>query len=297
MPGGAVLFDPVTSRVWALIDDGEVARFGGVLAWAWRAGASGLDVLVEGAEAAGLIAARAAEMAAPPGVWRVSGRDLMRASPVTQPRAEGPVPPELVSLLQAHGADVVVEAGLLRGEVLGLEVARVVEGRVEVGVGRYDRAARLEMRPGEDIGAALDEVVAAVRARRRAGAPTHPANQLARSRWLRSVLCARPQLIGARELAAVSPPLPWSDLPDAPAAPCVGVSLAGNPLMVVCSVGVDLDLVPTAAHARLIHRPDADLTLAVPEGDDLPVTLGLAGMLARPARVVSVDRAWDTYNC
>ncbi len=196
----------------------------------------------------------------------------------------------------AHGAEPVVEHGVLRGEVLGLEVARVVDGRLQVGVGRHDRIARLEMRPGEALGAALDEAVAAVRERRRPGAGRHPANTLARARWLRSVVCARPELVDAGRLEPVAPPLPWFDLPEAAAAPCVGVGSQGDPVVVVCSTGVDVDLVPTAADCRRLYSPGADLVVVVPEGDDLPVTRALAGALARPALVRTVPRSWEELS-
>jgi hypothetical protein len=197
-------------------------------------------------------------------------------------------------ILRAHGAEPVLEHGVLRGEVLGLEVARVVDGHLQVGVGRHDRLARAEMRPDEDIGEALDEAVGAVRARRRLGEPRHPANTLARGRWLRSVVCARPELVGARDLVPVEPPLPWFDLPEAGAAPALGTSSPGaRPLVVVCSVGVDLDLVPTAADSRLIHCPGAELAIVVPEGDDVPVTRALAAMLANPADVRVVRNKWE----
>jgi hypothetical protein len=193
-------------------------------------------------------------------------------------------------VLEAHGADAVVEHGVLRGEVLGLEVARVVDGgRLEVGVGRHDRHARAELGGDLDPGGALDDAVAAVRARRRAGAAAHPANALARSRWLRAVVCARPALAGAGvPLRPVPPPLPLSDLTDNGAVPCMG-----DGLVVVCSTGVDPDLVPTAADARRLYQPDARLAIVVPEGDDHPVTVALAGALARPASVRTVPRGWE----
>ena len=178
--------------------------------------------------------------------------------------------------------------------MLGLgKVARVIDGRLEVGVGRHDRYARAEMRPGQAFGAALDETVAAVRLRRRPGAGTHAANTLARSRWLRSILCARPELVGAESLTAVAPPLPAADLTDNGAVPCVGIDTAEEPVVVVCSTGVDLDVVPTAADSRAIYGPDARLVIVVPEGDDHPVTRSLAAALFRPAEVRTVPRDWD----
>jgi hypothetical protein len=229
-------------------------------------------------------------------VWSLSGREVRRAEPaaIEAESVESLVEDGVASLIAAHGADPVLEHGVLRGEVLGLEVARVISGRLVVGVGRHDRDARLEMRPGEDVGAALDEAVAAVRAWRRPWVARHPANTLARSRWLRAVICARPSVVGASSLSVAAPPLPWFDLPEAGAAPCVGSSADGCPLVAVCSVGVDLDLVPTAADCRVLYRPGARLLLVVPEGDDLPVNRRLAAGLARPAELVTVPRDWET---
>lgn len=299
--GGAALLGQDGETAWILIDDGEASRLGPAMAWADQAGAGRLHVLVQeqvpGAGAAGIVARRAAEFARPPGVSAVDGRSLSPAEPAPRSRADADeaaaVDDGLVALLAAHGADPVVEHGVLRGEVLGLEVARVISGRLVVGVGRHDRDARAEMRPGEDPGAALDEAVAAVRAWRRTGVARHPANTLARSRWLRSVVCAQPSLVGMGSLEPVPPPLPWFDLPEAGAAPCVGEAQDGGPAVVVCSVGVDLDLVPTAADCRVLYRPGATLVIVVPEGDDLPVTRRLAGALSSPASVLTVPKGWE----
>jgi hypothetical protein len=64
----------------------------------------------------------------------------------------------------------------------------------------------------------------------------------------------------------------------------------------VASVGVDPDLVPAAADARLLHGAELPLLLVVPEGDDLSVTRGLAARLRRPATVVTVPRDWADYR-
>ena len=300
LPGGAALSDHTTSRAWVLIDDGEVARFGGGLAWAWRAEASNVQVFVHEIVpgAAGVIARRAAQFDPAPAVFTVHERELHPAEPAPPPPSTSTDPVAVgtfADLLAAHGAAPVFEHGVLRGEVLGLEVARVVDGRLQVGVGRHDRWARAEMKPDEDLGAALDEAVAAVRDRRRAGAGSHPANTLARGRWLRAVLCARPSLVGAVDLQPVEPPLPWFDLPEAAAAPALGTAAdSGGPVVVVCSVGIDLDLVPTAADARCLHAwPDTELVVVVPEGDDPPVLRALAERLRVPARVQTVPRGWE----
>jgi hypothetical protein len=56
---------------------------------------------------------------------------------------------------------------------------------------------------------------------------------------------------------------------------------------------VDLDLIPTAADSRMIHCPDAELAIIVPEGDDVPLTRALASLLADQAEVRVVPRGWE----
>ena len=73
----------------------------------------------------------------------------------------------------------------------------------------------------------------------------------------------------------------------------VGVDVEGRPLVVVCSTGVDLELVPSAADDRLTHAPDADLVLAVPAKDVMAITVELAALLARPALVVAIPDGWQ----
>jgi hypothetical protein len=237
--------------------------------------------------AAGIVARRAAAFAAPAGVWQVQGASLAPAVAAAAVVVAGPASRAEASLLADRGCEVVYEHGELRGEVLGLEVARVVDESVEVGVGRHDREARYAMRANEDLDAALDEAVRAVRLWRRPGAPRHPANTMRRSRWLRSVVCGRPSLVGADWLEPVAPPLQLGDLTDDSAASCVGPGV-----VVVCSVGVDLDLVPTAADCRLLYGPSSRLVVVLPVGDDVAITRELAAALAVPAEVVTVPRDW-----
>jgi hypothetical protein len=283
LPFGPALLDSSSSRAWALI---STARgLGGAMAWAWSRSAA-LAVYAS-SDIAGIVARRASCFATPPRVVSLDGSSV---SPSPFPDL---IEPDLsfLPLLEAQGVTPVVEDGVLRGEVLGLEVARVVDGRLLVGVGRHDRIARESAFPGADAGSELSSAVSQVVAHRRHGAPAHPANTLARSRWLRSVLVARPSLIGLTSLAPVPPPLPWTDLPSSGPAPAFG-----DGVLVVASVGVDPDLVPTAADARLLHGPQLPLMLVVPSGDDLPVTRALAASLTDPAQVVTVPRDWAAYG-
>jgi hypothetical protein len=144
------------------------------------------------------------------------------------------------------------------------------------------------MRPGEDVGPALEEAAAAVRRWRRPDVARHPANTLQRSRWLRSVVCASPALVGAPWLEPAAPPLPSTGLTDDSAVPCVGPGL-----VTVCSVGVDLDLVPTAADCRLLHGPSDRLVIVTPSGDDVAVNRALVDGLTAPATWITVPRGWE----
>jgi len=304
-PNGATLREAGTARGWTLVDDGSVSAFGGALAWALRHRLTELHVLVEadpadgdGRLAAGVIARRARAFRPAPAIWLVTGRHMDPATPAPA-TAPAPVPPEaevMLDVLRAHGVDPVVEHGTAVGEVLGLEVARVVVdetgAHLEVGVGRHDREARRELRPGEPLGAALDDVVALVRQRRVPGAGRHPAATLATERWLRSVVLGRPDVVGARRLDPVPPIIARDDLRRSSPAAAAGIDVDGRPLVVVCSTGVDLDLVPTAADHQILDGRDAGVKLVMPEGDDYPVTRDLAGTMVAHAEVVTVSPGW-----
>ncbi|MCU1372390.1 MAG: hypothetical protein JWO77_3584 [Ilumatobacteraceae bacterium] len=300
-PGGAALTDAGAGRMWILLDDGATAvrRLGGALALAGRAGAGELHLLVESEEAAPVLARRAALFAPSPAVWAVDGRALTAAVPAAPATDPAPAPEaELFRpVLAEAGLETVVEGGVLLGEVLGLEIARVVladdgSAHIEAGVGRFDREV------GAMMFAELSETDALVRAAahvaelRRPGAARHPLNQLVPERWLRSVLVAHPDLVGAAELRAVGSAVPRANLKETGVATAVGTGLDGEPMVVTCSTGVDLELVPSAADDRLTHAPRARLVLAVPAKDALSVTTELAGHLADPATVVPVGDDW-----
>ena len=222
------------------------------------------------------------------------------------------VPVELDSAaarMRSAGLDVEWEHDVLRGEWLGLEVARafvVDDGpQFEVGVGKHDRAANRELYPGGPPDAFLDQTVARVRELRCAGAPPHPANQLASERWLRSVARRRPGLVGLGDLRAGPTPTQRVDLRQRAVAP-TWVDDGGVPTVVVFSAGVDPDLLAQAADARLqasgwlgfpLRSSDAcPLVIVVPEGDDHPLTRRLVEELRRPARVHTVPAEWRTLD-
>jgi hypothetical protein len=97
-----------------------------------------------------------------------------------------------------------------------------------------------------------------------------------------------PSLIGAAALEPAEPTIERTNLKDPAPAIAFGQDDAGRPLVVACSVGVDLDLVPSAADARAALSPGARLLLIVPERDAHPVIRRLAASLLEPAEVVTV---------
>lgn len=273
---------------------------GGARIWAARQKATrihGLLDVVDGADAR-----RAALFSLAPTLWKVDGRSLTMVA-ASAPFAEAPAPPvdvlAFAGIIEAAGAEAVVEHGELRAEVLGLEVGRVrvhdeLGPILEVGVGRHDRLANEMLHAGTDSEEVLRRAVEVVRERRTATAGPHPANQLQRERWLRSALCARPGLGGfaAGELRPVSATVPMTLKRPGPA-----MALACRPdgtvhTVVACTVSLDLDAISFAADARLTWAPDAALVVCVPEGDDSHILHELAAALAHPAEVRTVSNAW-----
>lgn len=198
--------------------------------------------------------------------------------------------------LSEGGVEAVVEHGVLTGEVLGLEVARVVVEELgaflEVGVGKHDRYAQRLMHRDRPPLEALTAAVATVRRMRRPEAPAHQANRLSQERWLRWTLVAHPDVVGASSLQPVPSTVPRTDLLQRSPAAAAGADADGRPLVVVCSTGIDVDLVPAAADVRLSDGRQARLVLAVPAADDHPVTRELAAALTEPAEVVTIPGDW-----
>lgn len=305
-PAGAAVH--TETATWVLVPDDadrDAARaLGGVLAWFRRDGHGQLHVVVSGVTPAGVLARRAALFAPSPTVWLLAGDVLTPAVPAAADPAGAVPSPEaelFVPLLREAGLEVVVEDGIVRGELLGLEVARIATDdsgaptaplTLRVGVGRFDQEASELVHRGQPDGEVLAAAVALVSQHRRPGADPHPLNQLAPERWLRSVLRTRPDLVGARDLEAVAPVPPRRNLRERSVAPLLGQRHDGSPLVVVASCGVDLDAIPAAADARATHAPDAALVLAVPTRDVFAVTEALAAGLTDPARVVAVPDDW-----
>jgi hypothetical protein len=304
--GTAVALAGPGPTAWVLADDAPERTLGPALVWADREHVDELHIVVDGPGDAAATVARQSGLFAPPTpqVWAVAGDALAAAAaapPATEPAA--PAPPALVDLLIDAGLEVVAEGGLVRGELNGLEVARIVHGtttagvpiaepQLEVGVGKADRELTAmvhgELAPVDQ----LARVVGIVREHRRPDAPRHPLNQLVPERWLRAVLCRNPGIIGLAMLRPAPAVRPRPNLTERDIAIAAGTAADGAPVVVACSVGIALDLVPTAADARGAIDPSARLLLAAPERDDHPGTRRLAARLRTPAEVVPVPGDW-----
>ncbi len=292
-PGAALLHD---GAAWVLLDAAPTRRLGAALAWATRSGANTLHVITE--SGSGVLARRAAELTTPVSIWHADERSLLPAVP--EPFVPEPGVPadhfRFTDLIEAGGAEPVAEHGVLAGEVRGLEVCRVVddpvsgEPRLDVGIGVHDREAFAIMHGNVPPVEALTGVVDTVVEHRRLDAPPHPFNRLARERLLRWELVRDPALVGANALWPTAPPIARTNLKDP--VPCVaGGTAERGALVVVCSVGVDLDLIPFAADARLMAEADRNddvrLVVVTPPRDRVKVTEQLAGLLRRPCELAT----------
>lgn len=301
-PGAATMVD---GDAWVLIEEHPERGLGAALAWALRHGASSLHVLAE--RDTGTLARRAAAFRTPIEVWHVEGRTLLPA--VAEPLPSAPPPSAdhlaLRAAIEAGGASPVLEHGVVLGEVRGLEVCRVVDDpvtggvRLEVGVGAHDREAFAIIHGDVPAESALRGVVDAVTDHRGAGAPDHPLRRLLPERLLRWELIEDPSVIGLASLTATEPPVPRPNVKDRVPATATGVTPAGDEVVVVCSVGVDLDLVPYATDARLAAGRIGDESgieggsgpatwLVVPARDQVSITEDLAGLLIEPMRLIGV---------
>lgn len=289
-----------------LLDEAPSQGLGRALVWAAQGapdetGSSGdrpVEVHVVASSDADVVARRASAFARPVHVWQIEGNHLREVAPAPPPAVVAP-PPEaldLVGLLAGAGAEIVIEHGVVTGEVLGLEVARVVVddrgARVEVGVGRHDREAFALVHGDTPTDDALRAVIDRVRAHRRPGAPAHPIKRLAAERWMRSMLVSDPVRVGLTALEPLEPTVPRTSVKEVAAAVAMGTDPDGGTVVVACSVGIDLDLVPAAADARLAHAPDARLVLVVPARDAHPATRRLASALHRTAQIVELEGDW-----
>jgi len=293
-------------RAWVLLDgvDHDPAKgLGPALAWMLRRGATSLDVIAP--HSTGVLARRAMAWTVPTTIWHLDERTLLPA--ISEPLAPPPAPSaahlQLRTLIEEGGARPIVEHGVVTGEVFGLEVCRVVEDpttgavRLDVGVGAHDREAFALMHGDLPTVDALARVVTAVELHRRPEGPPHALHRLVPERLVRWQLEQEPQRIGLRTLAPCEPPVPRVNVKDRGPCAAAGQSADETPATVVCSVGVDLDLLPYATDARVAGSGGApagpgdgatELLVVLPARDLVPVTAELAGLLRQPLSLVAL---------
>lgn len=302
-PEGAAIVADATA--WVLADGAAGRALGRALAFAAGRGATDLHLIVDEADPTGestrrpqrgVLARRAGLLAGPTTVWTVEGTTLAPVAPAPRPPRGDELPPgsePFVAMLREAGVDVVVEHGVLLGEILGLEVARVVDGALQVGVGRFDREAAAVVWSDRPTEAALAAVVHHIRRQRHPGATPHPVNRLCRERWLRTQVLADPSVAGlaGATLAPVPPPEPRDNLRDPAPAPALGTDAGGRRVLVVCSVGADLELAPVTADLADRDRPDR-VVLVTPARDQLAPQRALAARLGVPHELVAVEGDW-----
>jgi hypothetical protein len=234
-----------------------------------------------------------------PRIWAIGreGLEPVAAAPYPEHLVPPPGSAEQILLLEQAGLEVVLEHGVVLGELRGLEVARVTvadDGHTElqVGVGRFDQDASALMQADLTRPDALDRVVGLIGPLRSPDAEPHPVNRLARERWLRWQLLSDPSLVGLAELEPIDATEPRGGLRERAIAAALGTRDDGSQVVVVASEGADLDIVPRAADTRAWHAPEADLLVVLPTGNVHPVTARLAERLVRPARVLDVAPGW-----
>ncbi len=300
-PSGATLLEG--ERAWVLLDEVTPRSAGGVLLWASRAGAAEVDVLVDEDADGGVLAdlaRRTGWFGGRTRVWTVApDRDWhpVEAGPLPDV-VPGPAGVEtLVELLVAHGCEVVTEHGIVRGERLGLEVARIEEHdgthRLETGVGRFDREVGAMVRAELSAADSLGAVLAIVDKARHPGAPPHPVRDLCRERWVRVAIAAEPGLAGLTSIEPVESTVERPNLRDPHPAMALGVRPGGERVVVACTSGVDVDLLPVAEDTRCREAPDAPLLVVHPEGSPIPgAALAAATWLPHAPEVVAVPAPW-----
>ena len=270
----------------------HIRSIGPTLLWMLKHQLTEVDLVIEGD--GGIPARRAQALTCELRVWQMQDGTLERAQPAPHlPKIEVPQSHEqFAATIQDCGALPIREHGVLTGEVLGLEVCRVVNTpdgpRLEVGVGAIDRETFQLVNSHRTIEDSLTEVVGIVRAHRSPGAPHHPLGKMAGERLLRHRVINDPSLISAASLKPAEPPVPRGGMRES--TPCVatGLDLEGKPIVAVFTDTVDVDIIGFGVDAVSRERLDAALVVAGLVGNLTPSLHSILAIVGQPTRLVEV---------
>ena len=271
----------------------HIRSIGPTLLWMLKHQLTEIDLVIEGD--GGIPARRAQALTCELRVWQMQNGKLERAQPAPHlPKVDVPQSHEqFAAIIQDCGALPVREHGVLTGEVLGLEVCRVVDTpngpRLEVGVGAIDRETFQLVNSHRTIEDSLTEVVGIVRAHRSPGAPHHPLGKMAGERLLRHRVINEPSLIGAASLKPAEPPIPRGGMRES--TPCVakGTDLEGKPIVAVFTDTVDVDIIGFGVDSATREDVGASLLLVSRHVNFTPTLRLLEDLFDQTVRFREVD--------
>jgi len=289
-PYGAGLVQSNRGALYVVRD--HIRTIGPTLLWMQKHQLEEVDLVIEGD--GGIPARRAQALTCELRVWQVQNGKIERAQPAPHlPRIDVPQSHEqFAATIQDCGALPVREHGVLTGEVLGLEVCRVVDTpdgpRLEVGVGAIDRETFQLVNSHRTIEDSLTEVVGIVRAHRQLGAPHHPLGKMAGERLLRHRVMNEPSLIGASSLKPAEPPIARGGLRDS--MPCVatGTDLEDSSIVAVFTDTVDVDIIGFCADASILYVSSSSLVLVAQKGKITSLLRRSSDLLNQVCKVVEV---------
>jgi len=293
---GAAFVSP--DGTWVYVDGVAQRSLGPSLAWFLnqiqhesRDTITPLHVVVD--RDSGVLARRSAMFDVPIHVWHVNDRSLLPAVEEEHLEVVSPNPRhlEFVSMIERAGADVVIEHGVVVGEVLGLEICRVVDDaftgdtRLEVGMGAHDREAFALIHGHLPTEEALASVISTVAQHRAEGARLHPLNTFGAERLLRARCVDNPALVGLASLEIADPPVVRTNVKDT--VPCVarGRDDSGSDVVVTFVHGVDLDVVPFALDAADRFGENVRVMIAARDKDVVPSIMKMGVIAHRPVEL------------
>ncbi len=200
--------------------------------------------------------------------------------------------PEFEELCLKFDLEKVYEFGTWSGEILGLEVLRVFDNEIQVGVGKLDREANSLISRGKPVSDVLSSAVEIVRLSRNSESSLHPLSRLVRERWLRADAVANPREYGMESLILLEPLIERKSLRDSMPTAAMGFDEKGEKVLYVFSVGIDIRLVPFIADLTLLELPDR-VEVVIPNKDILvPIEKSLK-FLNIPLTIRGVVGGWE----